>query len=472
MIEEKEENLLDENLEQMEVYEPENNQFKQKRKIYIFKGISSILSCILYTFGGFSFWSLGNSTVYLISYRRFYNHKLTFSYGYFLIPIMNFVLSLAAPIGGIIEDKIGGKKTIFLSTLILCSSLTIMYHSRNIFIDYITMSLNGLGLAVGVNIPRKNACSYFMNRKALVYGICYFIPSFLCIGLNVFNEKYILNPSSESPTIDNIYYDEKIFLNFQKLIIFEICLMTVICFSTLILYIQNNSKDAKKFGFDEIKKESINNNKNIERKKSISNNAKVQKAIYNIRAIKLFLMIFSFFPVINFINNTWRPIGIYYKLNTYYLQMTGALYCFSSCISGIIFSLIGDKIQFRFLFVLFAFILTIVSYVFPLTFNNSILFISMVMCISFIYNGYSIIIDPHMMKIYGINNYIKIGGIIRASEGICEIFSIIFAFFLENNYSGNKDNIYRNMYTISGCLSLISLIIGFFESDEKFNYNI
>ena len=77
-----------------------------------------------------------------------------------------------------------------------------------------------------------------------------------------------------------------------------------------------------------------------------------------------------------------------------------------------------------------------------------------------------------MMKIYGIENYIKIGGIIRSSEGICEIFSIIFAFYLENNFSGIKDKVYRNMYSISGLFSLISLLIALFENDDKFNYNI
>ena len=454
----------------METDEEENEQFKRKRKIYIIKGISSILSCIFYTFGCFSFWSLGNATVYLISFRRFYNQKLTFSYGYFLIPIMNFSMTLSTPLGGILEDKIGGKKTIFLSTLIICISLTLMYYFKNIFIDYIIMCLIGLGLAIGINIPRKNACSYFMNKKVLTYGLCYFIPSFLCIGLNIINEKYILNPLSESPTIDNIYYDKKIFYNFQNLIIFEICLMAFICFITLILFIQNNPNDTIKFGFNEIIKGESNNNQIS--KNSILNNIKVKKAIFNFRAIKLFLMIFSFFPVINFINNTWRPIGIYYKVNTYYLQMTGALYCLSSCISSVIFSLIGDKIQFRILFVIFALILTFISYVFPLTFNNSILFISQVMSISFIYNGYNIIIDPHMMKIYGIENYIKIGGIIRSSEGICEIFSIIFAFYLENSFSGNKDKVYRNMYSISGLFSLTSLLISLFENDDKFNYNI
>ena len=470
MLKEKEKILINENLEQMEINEEEDEHFKQKRKEYILKGLSSLLASIFYVFGCFSFWTLGNSTVYLISFRRIYNPQLTFSYGYFLIPIMNFTLSLASPLGGIIEDKIGGKKTIILATFILFISLFSMYFSRNIFIDYFIMMVIGLGLAVGMSIPIKNACSFFMNKKAMIYGISYFIPSFLCVILNIFNEKYILNPSSESPTIENIYYNEKIFLNFQKLIMFEIGLLLFICFATLIFYFQNNPKETIKFGFNEQIKEKNNNEDAFKKKESITNNIKIKKAIYNIRALKLFLMIFSFFPVINFINNTWRPIGIYYKINTNHLQMIGALYCLSSCISGIIFSLIGDKVQFKIIFVLFTTILTIVSYIFPLSFHNSILFIFEIMCISFIYNGYNIIIGPHMMKVYGIKNYIQIGGIIRSSEGICEILSIIFAFYLENNVFGNKDYIYRSMYTISGFLSLISLGIGLFESDDKFNY--
>ena len=473
MSEEKNQELINENFEEMETSENGNKLFKEEKKKFILKGISSLIACIFYTFGCFSFWSLGYSIVYLISFRRFYNPDLTFSYGYFLIPIMNFSLMLTSPIGGIIEDKIGGKQTIFLSTIILCISLVFIYISKNIFFDYLIMGLIGLGLAVGINIPRKNACSYFMNKKVLVYGIGYFIPSFLCVGLNIFNEKYILNPLSEAPIIEDIYYSEKIFLNYQKLILFEIGLIIFICFITLILYIQNNPKDTIKFGFNEIIKKTTNKENNNENNKiTVSNQIKVKKAIYNIRAIRLFFMIFSFFPVINFINNTWRPIGIYYKIDTYYLQMTGALYCLSSGISTIIFALIGDKIQFKILFVFFAFILTIISFNFCITFNNSILFILEVMGISFIYNGYSIIIDPHMMKVYGIDNYIKIGGIIRSSEGICEILSIFFAFYLENSYSGNKDSIYKNMYTISGCFSLISLVLGLFESDDKFNYNI
>ena len=162
-------------------------------------------------------------------------------------------------------------------------------------------------------------------------------------------------------------------------------------------------------------------------------------------------MIFLFFPIINFVNNTWRPIGIYYKINTYYLQLVGSFYSIIGCVSSIIFALVGDKIQFRILFVIFVILLTFSSFTFPTTFSKDILFVCEIMIVSFVLNGFNIIIDPHIMKVFGMDNYIEIGGVIRSSSGICEIASVIFAFYLENNYSGSKDNVYNFMYIFSGC---------------------
>ena len=52
------------------------------------------------------------------------------------------------------------------------------------------------------------------------------------------------------------------------------------------------------------------------------------------------------------------------------------------------------------------------------SFNNEIFFISGILAVSFILSGFNIIIDPHIMKIYGMENYIEIGGVIRSS-GVC-----------------------------------------------------
>ena len=178
MSEEKENIASYEIIEKMDIDERNDKLYQQKKRRYILKGLCSLLSCIINQFGYFTIWIMGNSIVYLISFRRYYNKKLTFSYGYFLIPIMDLTLSILAPIGGIIEDKIGGKKTITLSAFILCISFTFMYFSRNILIDYLLMCLNGLGLAIGISISKKNVCSFFLDRKALINGIVYFIPGF------------------------------------------------------------------------------------------------------------------------------------------------------------------------------------------------------------------------------------------------------------------------------------------------------
>ena len=358
-----------ESYEEFEKGDKEDLDNEKNRKKYIFKGILSLISCIIHTFGYFSVYIQKNFMVYLISYRRYYDNKLTFSYGYFLIPIMNLTTSLTIPIGGFLEDKIGPRKTIIVSTLILLSSFTMFYFSKNIFFDYFLMSLNGFGIAIGYNVTKKNACAYFMNRKAFIYGFSHLIGALLCAGLNLFIEKIILNPLSESPTIDNIYYDQNIFLNYKKLIIFEIFFLISTTLLTLLLFIKNNPIETKKYGYDE-KLESKEINTGKQQKIEIPKKIKIQKALYSSRTIKLYLMFFSFFPTIHFLLNTWRPIGIYYKRNTYYLQLTTALYSISSSIASVIMALFGDKIHFKIIFIFFAFLLSIVSFSFPFTFNQ------------------------------------------------------------------------------------------------------
>ena len=465
MSKEKGENLI----EQFETEDKPNIQnYEERKKKHIIKGISSIISCIFHTCGFYSVFILGHTVVYLISFRRHYNPNITFSHGYFLFPIMYFIISLTIPLGGVVEEMIGGKKTMFVSSLILCLSFSVMYFSRNLFIDYILMSFIGLGIAFGIKITKRNACSYFMKRKALISGIVTLIPSFVSAGLVLFYEKHILNPLSESPTIDHMYYEEKIFINFQKLLIYEILFLILVGVLSLFTFYENDRKETIRLGFGEEIKMKRKLTEILKEEKSIS---KIKIALTDKRPYIQFIMLFFFFPTINFIQNIWRPIGIYYKIKTQHLQLIGALSSITGALSSIFFSLIGDKINFKYLFALSGLLLSITSFVFPTTFTKDILFIIAILIIYFVLNGFNITIDPHLMKIYGIDHFVVICGIIRASSGIAEIVSISFAFYLENYFTGNKDYAYKHIYIISGCSSFISFILGLFESDEKFDYN-
>lgn len=460
--------ILLKDIEQMEVMQIKDKNYKIKRKRYILKGISSLFSAIFNTSGYYSIWTLGSSIVYFISFRRQENPYINYQYGYFLIPIIDFSIGISLPLGGFIEDIIGGKRTIFLSYLIICVNLLFFLFSYNIHFDYILMCIIGFGISIGINITRKNVCSYFMNIKDLIDGLHFLISGFLSAGMTIFFEKQILNEPSERPLENVFYYSRTLSQNYQKLIVFLIYFLMVNCFISLLLYFPNDPDDTIKFGFGEKIQNKNDNNKIII---NISEQLQSKKDKNKISTFKLFLIIFFFFPTINLINITWIQIGIYYRINTYYLQMIRGLYSIIGGFSSVIFYFFAEKINFKVLLVLFAFSLSVISFIFPITFNYHFIFVIEILIISFILTGYKIIIESYITKIYDIGNYIKIG-IIRSCAGLSEILSSGLAFYLQNIFSGNINYVFKLMYIISGCSNLISLVIGLYEIDDKSRYNL
>ena len=316
MKEEKSKEIIlidDKKIEQMET-DTKDKYFSSKEKIfYILKGISSISSAIIHNLGYSSLWVLGYTTIYLISFRRHFNTNINFPYSYNYIPLMNVAYGLASPTSGRIEDKYGSRKTIFISSLVICISFIIMYFSRSLYLDYILMCLIGFGIALGINISKKNACSFFMNRKALICGIINLFSNAFSFFLIVYYEIFILNYDMRYPYLDNFYFGEEIFINYQKLIIFQILLILSTGLFSLILFFKNAPKETIKFGFNEKAKteENKNGKDEIEKKKS-SKNLKIKRAINNKRTIRLIIILFFFFPMINIINGILRMDFEYY----------------------------------------------------------------------------------------------------------------------------------------------------------------
>jgi MFS family permease len=450
----------------MEVYDINKDNYTTKDKIiYIIKGICSIISSIIHTFGYFSIWILGYSTIYLVSFRRHYNQKITFSNNYSFIPIVNLAFSFISPISGFIEDNFGGKKTIFFSNFILCLSFSFLYYSRDIDVDYYLFFLNGFGIAIGFNIAKKNACSYFMNRKALICGIINLIPNILCFGLLFYNETDILNYQVVSPLIEGTYYTERIFINYQKLIISQIKIISFTCLGSILLFFQNDPKETAKFGFNE---KNENDNKDdiyiasnrVKRKKKLSKNKKILKAILSKRTLNLIVIGFLFFPTVNLITNTMR-------MDLYLHFLLGLLDNIVGCISLLIFTIIGDCFQFKILFFILSVLLSIASFVFIKFYDDNVFYLCIsLIFVSFISNAFNVIFDSHIMKIYGMDNFIVIWGVIRGSSGISEIFGIYCNFNLEEN-----SYIYKIIYSVTGVFNLISSFLVLLEGEDKFNYD-
>ena len=449
-------------IEQMEKDEiDEKIEFKDKL-IYVFKAIGAIISSIIQTFGYFSVLSLGYTTIYLISFRRHYNPNVNLSYNYNFIPLLNISFSLSAPIGSYFENRFGGKKTIILSNAILCFSFIIMYFSRSIYLDYILMIINGFGMAAGFNITKKNAISFFPKRKSLILGIINLFPNFFSLILIMYNEVFVVNYKQELPSTVQIYYSESVFMNYQTLIIYEIGILFFTGLLACILYFKNDPKERAKLGFNEKKNENENENKDekneIIKNKKIHKKIKIKEALNNKRISKLMLMVLLFCPTINLITNILR-------MDQYYYFMFGGLYNIAGCIFSLIFGILGDCIRFKILFAILAVLSTLTSLVYISYFEGEFILFFETVLVSLIYNGFIIIFDTHIMNVFGAENYIDIWAYIRAPEGITHLFGIILNCILDINSPG-----YKIVYGISSLGSLISLLIGICEGEDKFNY--
>ena len=226
---------------------------------------------------------------------------------------------------------------------------------------------------------------------------------------------FILN-YDKFPSIENKYYDESIFLNYQKLIFFEIGLLIFTCLIAYVLYFQNDPKETAKFGFNEkIKNENVEKNNEVEKveksKKRITKISLIKKILYNRRTINLIVMVFFFFPFINLMNNTLR-------MDIHFYFIFGALYHIVGSISCILFGCIGDLVQFKYLFIVLSIISSLASFCYIKYFEGEFILFLEVILVSFAYNGFNIIFDAHIMNIYGMENFIEAWGL----QGLLLVF--------------------------------------------------
>ena len=100
------------------------------------------------------------------------------------------------------------------------------------------------------------------------------------------NLTYKPNNYSELKDYFLSYYNEKIFLNFQTLIIYEIAFLILVCVLSLLTFYKNDPKETIEFGFgekkDDKKVEKKSGDENEDKKKSM-----VKKALYSKRSVKL-----------------------------------------------------------------------------------------------------------------------------------------------------------------------------------------
>ena len=513
--------------------ENNNAESKKKKKIKnagppntIKNGIFSIIGAVFHKLVIMPMMVFLGLSTYMISYLRYYQepgeNPISLNYTYFIMPILSVTMGIGIPFSGLLEFKVGTRLAIAYSSLFLLLSSVIQYFSKRIALNLFSIFTFAVGFALSIAITGKNACMYFPTRRGMISGFLACISAAFSSVLNIFGEKFIVNPDSIDPVRG--YYIYEVAKNIKKYYLFQI-LCTVI-FSTFTIFfivefnikrgppksknknkkiIKNDDliindtetkeplmpeeKDEKENNEDkfenkdeeiEIKEEKKDNKKKNKNElvglsgleSSIANASvnysmnQVKQAFRSFRVWRLFLMNIFSAPLNNFFMLTWRPISIYKNMETRKIQNINSYTSIVQMIANPLFGFLSDKIPFRVMKVTLGIINCIVGFLFYFSFTNVNFFTLLIILNSFSYFGMFSLNEPHYMKIFGMKHFIEISGIIGLANVIMGPICSFSAFAFEQNFKEQLDVVYKYMFMISSSLSIVDICLSFFETEE------
>lgn len=437
-------------------------KIKLKQK---YRFISTLIGSIIYFTGIISPLGIGQYSVYITSYFHYYNPKINIQIGNLMMPLLIFFLSLSSPLGGIFEHKIGMHLTLLINSILLEILIFFFVLQKNIYLTFLIIIFIGINIGAIIAIPGKNICFYYPNKKGIIMGLITSTNIICGAIINVLGEK-IINPKKVILKEGETYYPldiAKSYLKFYKLILIVIPICSIISLLLIKKY-DPNFNDEQEQKLDK----SINNSD----KKDEYYSKNIKAAILNFRIWKIAaISIFGQF-VIGFALSTFRVYGALISINGSVMQYSPLLFSLSNIIFGPIFGFINDRLQ-NFKIAKFICLLSTIESIILLIFIKSNLIYIVCLFIGLIFNiGLHSIIQPHIMKIFGIQYYIEIGGVINISMGIINILKGLISFFISLYYKTGKElqKAYRYVYLIGIGFNLIGLYLASKEKEDSFIY--
>ena len=240
--------------------EKKNAKEKYLNKNSTKNGVLSVIGAITHKLGISSIWIVANLATYVISYLRLRdpeNSFLSLNLCYFFNPILTTTLNIFMPICGILEFKLGIQRAIILGGLVIMLGYGLFYISKNIFLDFFSIFLFGIGLSISTTLSTKNAIQYFFNLRGAISGILELISSGLSATHNKLAE-FMINPDgAEAIQIegsDDKFYANEISQNVLNVFILELGTFGISTLLTLLFLVPYDEKAAKKLSHELKKK--------------------------------------------------------------------------------------------------------------------------------------------------------------------------------------------------------------------------
>lgn len=469
---------------------------KKKTKFFL-----SFFSGILYILSQGVLFGCTGINVYILSYIHHKDKWVDMQYGNLMMPLMIFFTSLFSPLSGPIEKALGPVLPLLISSIFVEICLFLFYIQRNIWFFYSITLLSGIGVGISANIPVKNACLYYPDKKGLISAG---IMSFLGVSLAIYiliGEK-LINPDKEG-VIDGDtepYYSEKVSENIKKYFIFAMLTLPIGTIISLLLFykydpkceIEENEKEEqisnedkendeeneeKEIEKEELKDIIIKKDKNGPKKYNLfykqSPNKNIKIALKNFRFWRNILIggVTPFW--IYFLQSSFRAYIVMLGVDTNIIFFLGSGLSLIGCILGPVWASLVDKFGFQPIMKIIGFICSGMSIYFYFFMGDKMFYtIGLIISIPSLI-GIMSSLTPHLMQIYGMKYFLTIGGFAKLfnelSDFLAALTSIILSIFFKN-----ADDLlfpYQMVMICGGVLSIIGLILIFFENDEKFIFN-
>ena len=469
---------------------------EKNSKIYILKGISSIISAVLQQFSLFPLFMMSNIIPFMISYL-YHLDKESNDYnessirqrdGYFMHPFMSLSMSIFCFFGGIVGHFLGPRAVILLGGISIAIGDLCYVFSTSLILGFFINIFFGIGFAISMTASVKNACKYFPDKRGLINSIAGGFGGNL--GSSAFNLiiKLFVSKGDYPRADDNNMYvkstaeNYKLFFYIHAFISFFFGLL-----SCILLFPYENINKDKNFStmIEQNNIDRLPENINNEIKKANTEQTKRNykedlKLILSHFRIYYLLCIFLFTSFLqgfiltvgfNFGTMNHGEIDEEKKIGGDEMSIIFMLMSLVSCFIGPLFGAIYDKLGFKKTMIL----LNIISVI-----NGSLIFVTVRLGV--IFYGISIILNgclnsgafsmifPYVSKIFGFQYAGELYGIVVLSVGISSILSSSIYYIFSKVIKTENDVSYLFVFCVGIILNIISIVFTYREKEEPFSF--
>ena len=462
------------------------------------KFVSSLLGTVGIYFGICFILPISQLSVYITSYIHLKQDFVNMHYGYFLSLILTFTRSFSVSLGGLLENKFGFSLTTLIGTAIVLIGNIFFFRTQNIWFCYFLTFVMGLGAGIATSLVGKNLTLYFPKKKGLIVSFISLITILFSAGYVITGEKIIAKEGETLGPEDEYYSSETAERTYLFFLIgfFSLPVGDVLFILFSHRYIEKNEESIPAYLTAEINEKPNNENiveeknEDIE-KKLLEEKLKSKKKGFfqelkgmgkqKRERVKKILKTFRFWRIaivslllnfsISFMITTGRTFGAIIGISGGALQFLSIVQSGSIILIGPIFGILSDK-KGPLLIVRICAIVSIFPGIILLFFmdNTALYMLSFVLVATGLVSK-MVSFNPLLMEIYGIEESVILSGIINGIGKVGEIATTIAAFVISFFYT--KDEIktpYKVIFTIGSVCSIVSTILLFFESNEKFDY--